>query len=305
MDRVRRLTAFWNWLPAFRAVAEAEHLPSASEEMHVSASALSRSIRLLEDALEVELFERRGRNLILTDAGRTLLVSVRHAMRVLDDGVELLAETGARGPIRIACPGPFASLFVLPALEALRDTHPELVPVMKSADGERSNQLLLTGDLDLALVDDPVAHSDLVVERLTGIGYGVYCGQSHPLFAVEAPTLEEVQAHRFAAPPSGDDHWPPDVARIVGAELTQLQLGVDFCLAGGYLAVLPDVVAQAAVEHGLLRRLPIEIFESTALYAVYRAPLGTRTKIDIVLPALREVARSGASPRPDSTPPLG
>lgn len=291
MDRVRRLTAFWNWLPAFRAVAEEEHLPSASEEMHVSASALSRSIRLLEDALGVELFERRGRNLILTDAGRTLLISVRHAMRVLDDGVELLSETGASGPIRIACPGPFASLFVLPALEALRETHPDLVPVMKSADGERSNHLLLTGDLDLALVDDPVPHEDLVVERLTAIGYGVYCGRAHPLFGAESVSLEDVQAHRFAAPPSGDDHWPAEVTRTIGAELTQLQLGVDFCIEGGYLAVLPDVVAQSSVDRGLLRRLPLEIFRETALYAVYRKPLGTRTKIDVVLPALREVVQ--------------
>ncbi len=291
MDRVRRLAAFWNWLPAFRAVAEAEHLPSASGEMHVSASALSRSIRLLEDALGVELFERRGRNLILTDAGRTLLVSVRRAMRVLDDGVEQLSAEGGSGPVRIACPGPFASLFVLPALEALREEHPALVPVLQSADGERANALLLTGDLDLALVDDPVQQPHLVVERLTGIAYGVYCGRLHPLYEVEAPTLEDVQAHRFAAPPAGDDHWPPEVTRIVGAELTQLQLGVDFCLEGGYLAVLPDPVAKRYVDDGRLRRIPLEIFESTALYAVYREPLGTPTKVDIVLPALRSVVQ--------------
>ena len=40
----------WNWLPAFRAVAETEHLPTASDLLHVTPSALSRTIRLLEQA---------------------------------------------------------------------------------------------------------------------------------------------------------------------------------------------------------------------------------------------------------------
>lgn len=292
MDRTRRLIAFWNWLPAFRAVAETEHLPTASEQLRVSASALSRSIRLLEEALDVELFERRGRNLILTDAGRALLVSVRHAMRVLDDGVETLSHVQARGPLKIACPGPFVSLYVLPALDAIRVSHPEIVPELSTADAERANAALLAGNLDIALLDGPVAHPHLVVERLTDIGYGVYCGRTHPLFNSEAPTPETLAEHGFVAPPGGDDHWPTDLPRKIGATLTQLQVGVDFCVAGAYLAVLPDVVAKPLVQSESLRRLPFDRFATTALYAVYREPLQSPTKIDLILPALRKATAS-------------
>ena len=51
MDKVQRLHRFWSWLPAFSAVAETQHLPSAALKLHVSPSALSRTIRLLEDDL--------------------------------------------------------------------------------------------------------------------------------------------------------------------------------------------------------------------------------------------------------------
>jgi DNA-binding transcriptional LysR family regulator len=289
VDRTRRLIAFWNWLPAFRAVAETEHLPTASEMLRVSPSALSRTIRLLEDALDEVLFERRGRSLILTDAGRELLVSVRRAMRILDDGVERLAGARFRGALKVACPGPFASIYVLPALEILRASHPDLVPELNAVGSEAANAALLAGDLDVALLDDPIPAPYLVIEPLAKISYGVYCGRTHPLFEVSAPSVGEICEHLFAGPPFGDDHWPSEIDRKIGARLGQLQLGVDFCLTGTYLAVFPDVIVKSLVTEGRLRRLPFQEFESNHLHAVYREPLACPTKIDVLLPILRDV----------------
>jgi DNA-binding transcriptional LysR family regulator len=65
MERVRRLRELWGWLPSFRAAAETEHLPTASELLHVSASSISRTVRLLEQQLGVDLFERGGRSMTL------------------------------------------------------------------------------------------------------------------------------------------------------------------------------------------------------------------------------------------------
>lgn len=86
MDRAARLAELWSWLPAFRTVAETQHLPTAAAVLHVSPSALSRSVGLLEAALGQPLFRRVGRRLQLDRAGELLLAATRDAMRRLDDG---------------------------------------------------------------------------------------------------------------------------------------------------------------------------------------------------------------------------
>ncbi|MHC4078781.1 MAG: helix-turn-helix domain-containing protein, partial [Planctomycetota bacterium] len=69
MDRLRRLAQLWNWLPAFRAVGETQHLPTASRALSVTAPALSRAVRLLERDVGQPLFRRIGRRIELNEAG--------------------------------------------------------------------------------------------------------------------------------------------------------------------------------------------------------------------------------------------
>lgn len=285
MERTRRLAQFWSWLPAFRAVAEKEHLPSAADEMHLSPSALSRSVKQLEEHLGVELFERHGRGIVLSNAGRVLLEHVRGAMRLVDDGLERVTAATKSGSIRVVAPGPFASLYVLPALTRLRALHPNLVPTLGTMSGADVNPALLAGRIDLALVDDPLADPELVVEKVLDVPYGVYCGGGHPLHSVESPSREEILRHPFAAPPGGhDDHFPPDVPRTFNAHLEQLQIGVELCATGASLAVLPEPVA---AQQAGLRKLPFEGIEDAALYAVYRRPLGTHSDAKMLLELIR------------------
>ena len=50
MHFVHRVRTIWSWLPAFRAVAEAEHLPTAAHELGIVPSSLSRTVKQIEDA---------------------------------------------------------------------------------------------------------------------------------------------------------------------------------------------------------------------------------------------------------------
>jgi DNA-binding transcriptional LysR family regulator len=105
VHRMRNVSELWNWLPAFRAVAETEHLPTASKQLRVSASALSRSLRLLEEAVGSALFERAGRELQLNAAGHALLAATRDAMRMVDDGLAAVDDAQFRGPVLISAVG--------------------------------------------------------------------------------------------------------------------------------------------------------------------------------------------------------
>src|SRR3954469_25593160 len=78
-------------LPAFRAVAEIQNLRAAAEVLHLTHSAVSQQIRVLEEQLGFALFERRGRRVVLNSPGEALLRSVQSALAQLDDGMQAAA----------------------------------------------------------------------------------------------------------------------------------------------------------------------------------------------------------------------
>lgn len=294
MERVRRLQQLWNWLPAFRAVAETEHLPTAAERLFVTPPALSRSIRQLEDDLGRPLFDRVGRRIRLNAEGRVLLGAVRDAMRRLDDAIGTVTGQALAGPLRIAAPMPFLSLLVLPVCRRLSAEHPDLIPHLSSVDAEAGNRLLLAGQLDLLLVDDPVPHSKLVLERLTDLRYGVYCGVTHPLAGTRTLTHADLRPHMFAAPPGGLDHWPPGLERTVGMVLSHLQIGVEVCAEGRYLTVLPDLIANHHPASDRLHRLDFDFRGDTALYAARRTQLVDGGVVELTLGMLGDVLKDGS-----------
>ena len=75
-----------NQLRYFRVLAKTEHYTKAADALAISQPSLSRAIALLEEELGVLLFNRRGRNVVLTDAGRALLRYVEAGLDTLDAG---------------------------------------------------------------------------------------------------------------------------------------------------------------------------------------------------------------------------
>ncbi len=117
-----------NTLPAFRAVAEAQNLRAAADLLHITHSAVSQQIRGLEEQLGFELFERRGRRVVLNPAGEALLRSVQTALAHLDDGVQAAAAAGggAAQRLRVTVLPSFAQRWLLPRIGRWRERHPAL-----------------------------------------------------------------------------------------------------------------------------------------------------------------------------------
>ncbi|CAM4254015.1 LysR substrate-binding domain-containing protein [Bordetella muralis] len=117
-----------NTLPAFRAVAELQNLRAAAERLHLSHSAVSQQIRVLEEQLGFTLFDRQGRRVTLNCAGRALLCSVQSALAQLDDGVMAAASfaQGADQHLRVSVLPSFAQRWLLPRMARWRQRHPNL-----------------------------------------------------------------------------------------------------------------------------------------------------------------------------------
>jgi DNA-binding transcriptional LysR family regulator len=157
-----------------RAVARADTWTDAAERLGVTQPALSQGLAELERRLGMELFERRGRNRVLTDAARPVL---EHAERVLLAAADLDAVasglgTGDTGPLRVGMID-VAALHTLPAtITRFRQRHPDVELHLVVAPSAPLVAALRSGDLDLAVVVRPAelptslhAH-DLIDEEL-------------------------------------------------------------------------------------------------------------------------------------------
>jgi LysR family glycine cleavage system transcriptional activator len=115
-------------LPTFRAVARLANLRAAAEEVHLTHSAVSQQIKLLEEQIGFTLFDRRGRRVVLNAAGAALLRAVEGALTQLDDGLRAAAAAAGNEEqrIRITLLSSFAHRWLLPRIGRWRDAHPDI-----------------------------------------------------------------------------------------------------------------------------------------------------------------------------------
>lgn len=114
-------------LPTFRTVARLANLRAAADELHLTHSAISQQIKLLEQQIGFALFERRGRRVVLNAAGAALLRSVEPALAQIDDGLRAAAAAaGGEQALRITVLPSFAQRWWLPRMASWRARHPDI-----------------------------------------------------------------------------------------------------------------------------------------------------------------------------------
>ena len=278
MERSFRLAGLWNWLPAFRIVAETESLRTAAVALHVSPSALSRSVKQLEDALGQPLFVREQARLRLNHAGAAFLVAVRDAMRRLDDAVTQIGS-GALERIRIAGRAAWLERIAFPAFATLeRHGTAPCVDVLEVPATEIASALL-RGELDLAICETVDRDANLAIAHL-GAVERVICQRRTRATLPYALCTDE------------DDPWPSSVERRVALRTPHLASVIQACVEGRVRAMLPRVIARELA----LQVLPALAIADAQLYLVRRRPLGDNP-LDAVAAAICERATAVLRPR--------
>lgn len=307
MNHSVSVNSIWSYLPAFRAVAETEHLPSAARELHVVPSALSRSVRLLEEALGSELFVRRGRRLFLNARGRALLDALRQGMTAFERAIARSSGEAFEGELKIGAIGVLTNHVVLPVLLALLDTEPRIVPQLRACGAKEANHRLMIGALDAAFYYDAVPLEGVFVSHLGTLGASIYCGRSHPLFRERRIRRATVLRHAFSVPQLGDrnvpmDGWPVHVERRIGFRIELLQSNLEVCLSGRFLTVLPDVIASPFVRARRIRRLPLDLVPAIEVYGACREGEETTPIIRTLFQRVAERAAAVGHGRSEESP---
>jgi LysR family transcriptional activator of nhaA len=275
-------------LRLFRAIAHDGTLTGAARRLNLSASALSSQLRTLEGALGHDLFERRGRGLVLTEAGRIALDHADAIFRTAEDLSATLRETGrARRALRI---GALATLsrnfqmrFVAPLLGR------EDVEVVLRAGSQAE---LLRGLEALAL--DAVL-TNLAPPRDAASRFLIHPIDEQPVSLIGTPArlarapegLAELLAQEPLILPTPDtairSAFDALAARLeivpkIAAEVDDMAMIRLMARADAGLAVVPPIVVQGELDDGRLReshRLPgiTEPFLAVTLQRRFPNPL--------------------------------
>jgi DNA-binding transcriptional LysR family regulator len=170
-------------LEIIRAIAESGSFTAAGEKLHVSQSAISRQILLLEDELGEPVFHRIGRRIRITPAGESLLQLSNRVFQDLNETVSTISDKreSLRGTMRLVG-GMTVCLYVFPKLlSELRRVHPNLDLKVTVGSAERSIAMLRAGAGDLGMITLPVEANDLISVPVLQEDLLLVTYPSHPL----------------------------------------------------------------------------------------------------------------------------
>ena len=190
-------------LKAFITVAEIGSFSAAADQLHLTQPAVSKRINLLEQQLDTQLFDRIGRQVSLTEAGRTLLPLAQNIILAMRDARQQIMDlrSNVSGELRLVT-SHHIGLHRLPAiLRKFANNYPEVELDIQFEDSEQAYLCVLAGDYDLGIVtrspvtDARISYQSVWLDRLVFVA-----AADHPLGQSESVTLEEICRHPALLP---------------------------------------------------------------------------------------------------------
>ena len=238
-------------LSALVAVADTGSFSAAARSLHTVQSNISTHVARLEQELGVALVDRSSGT--LTEEGTAVVQRARHIQGELE---ALTADVAAlrdevSGAVRLGCIGTVARWLVPLVLEQMTQHHPKVRIVVVDATTTSLVPQLLSGTLDLAVVNLPITDPDLVAEPLFDEDRIVVAPDSHPLARHERVTLAELADHELLLEPTGTafrDELDAEAAAAgvtlrARAEVDGLRLIATLAFQGFGAAVVPATAA--------------------------------------------------------------
>jgi DNA-binding transcriptional LysR family regulator len=199
MDAKKDRTMEMRHLVTFVCVADLLNFTRAAEQLHLAQSSVSAQIRQLEEDLDVRLFDRIGRSVLLTEAGEKLYAYARRMNEMTKEiRADIKDDTHARGTLTIRAPETVASIYMPEVTRQFHNLHPKVKLKFINCDDRQLKEELNTGRIDLAfLLTDTVAFRDVNVRLLKEEKLIMAAGPGHPLTQKTSVTLADFHRKPF------------------------------------------------------------------------------------------------------------
>ncbi|MGO4281729.1 transcriptional regulator, LysR family [Cupriavidus sp. OV038] len=175
-------------LKAFAAVARQKSFTRAAAELGLTQSAISRSVRELEEEIDQRLFDRTTRQVELTDAGEHLSQRICHLIEEVEQTLRESHGTGkpSQGTVHIATDPVLSSMSMPMWVAGCRTAWPGIGITLRDRSHECVLQSVRSGEVDFGIASNPVACDDLYCEPLYMDPLHAVLPSGHPLAARES-----------------------------------------------------------------------------------------------------------------------
>ncbi len=291
----------WDKLRVFHAVAEAGSFTHAGDTLSLSQSAVSRQISALEESLQVPLFHRHARGLILTEQGEQLNRTVREVFAKLAMTEALLTESKEKpaGRLKVTTTVGFGGAWLAPRLQEFFNAYPDVSMTLLLDDTDLDLAMRVA---DVAIRMHPPKQPDLVQRHLLTLQW-VVCASPDYLKAQGVPQrAEDLDAHKLILfgdyrMPVEDINWLAEVGRRPGnprralLEVNSTQAMLLAIQSGIGIGALPDFMVTE--DAGIVRLLPELNAPKVDVYFVYPEELRNSKRVavfrDFLLARLAEM----------------
>ncbi|NBO18069.1 MAG: LysR family transcriptional regulator [Proteobacteria bacterium] len=280
----------WDKLRTFHTVATAQSFTRAGEMLNLSQSAISRQISALEEGLQVSLFHRHARGLMLTEQGEILFRTVSDVLTRLSAAENALLESKERprGPLKITAPVGFGTTWLTPHMRDFSEAYPEITLSLLVDDREYD---LTMREADVAIRLFPAKHPDLIQKKLTTLNNSLYASNDY-LRQHGIPTKPaDLKGHRLITfgedvrLPFAEVNWVMKAGAAHGEDRkpafkVNSLVGIERAVESGIgIAGLPDYMMQSVPR--VTKVLPELKGPQTDVYLIYSIELRNSKRIKV------------------------
>lgn len=234
-------------LEYFVTLAQVGNVRRAAEMLHVSPPALSKAMKILEDELEAQLWMKDGRNIILSDTGKSLLKKAPRLMADLKDLKDSLRadSEGKKETLKIGSFEVFSTYFL--SFLKLEDLGQRSLELHELLPGELE-RFVASGELDFGITYMPIPNPDLDFMKVLSLEMGVFvrAGSFVGVEQINLPYVVPVMP--LTGVPTkirGLDGWPENAyQRKVAHQVTLMESALELCRQGRVAGYFPAFIVR-------------------------------------------------------------
>ncbi|HEX7777517.1 MAG TPA: LysR substrate-binding domain-containing protein [Parvibaculum sp.] len=259
-------------LRIFVAVAEREHVTRAAGALGLTQSAVSSAIAALEARHDTRLFDRVGRRIELTAAGREFLVEARAVLARAHTAEMVLGDLGtlARGTLNVQASQTIASYWLPARLVRFRKAYPKIEIRLAAGNTETVSRAVLEGAADLGFVEGAIKDPSLAAVEVGSDRLVLVVGAGHPLANRRRIGVPELTGVAWVVREAGSGTRSemeaaltalkvPIHAREIALELPSNEAVRAAAEEGAGIAGMSELVAAQGLQTGTLKRLDVEM----------------------------------------------